>query len=259
MDDWNQNNSSWSGYGDDPWDMPPKTSARPTRHTRRDESAGHSAAPGHTIGSCDADYAGEAVKPGRKKIRWRRIVLPLVIALIAAGAALVIRSKLYRLYSVVSPAPSGFGTADSNGNSDNDFSVDINPDGDSDSRSESEAELTGPSDIDRYTPDGSFTLETVSRAGIEELSYQEIYARVAPSVVSIMAYSDNAGSYATGVILSEDGYILTNQHVVAGCSAARVVTADNESYDALLVGEDASSATVRNWWWATSALPSATR
>lgn len=241
MDDWNQNNSSWSGYGDDPWDMPPKTSARPQRHASRDESAGHSAAPGHTIGSCDADYANEAVNPGRKRIRWRRIVLPLVVALIAAGAALVIRSKLYRLYSVVSPAPSGFGTADSSGNSDNDFSVDIDPDGESDDRDESEAELTGPSDIARYTPDGSFTLETVSRAGMEELSYQEIYAQVAPSVVSIMAYSDNAGSYATGVILSEDGYILTNQHVVAGCSAARVVTADNESYDALLVGEDANT------------------
>ena len=168
-------------------------------------------------------------------------MLPLVVALIAAGAALVIRSKLYRLYSDVSPAPSGFGTADSSGNSDNDFSVDIDPDGESDDRDESEAELTGPSDIARYTPDGSFTLETVSRAGMEELSYQEIYARVAPSVVSIMAYSDNAGSYATGVILSEDGYILTNQHVVAGCSAARVVIADNESYDALLVGEDANT------------------
>ena len=90
MDDWNQNNSSWSGYGDDPWDMPPKTSARPKRHASRDESAGHSAAPGHTIGSCDADYANEAVNPGRKRIRWRRIVLPLVVALIAAGAALVI-------------------------------------------------------------------------------------------------------------------------------------------------------------------------
>ena len=86
MDDWNQNNSSWSGYGDDPWDMPPKTSARPQRHASRDESAGHSAAPGHTIGSCDADYANEAVNPGRKRFRWRRIVLPLVVALIAAIA-----------------------------------------------------------------------------------------------------------------------------------------------------------------------------
>ena len=237
--DWNQNDNRWHG-GDDPWDTPPKSSFRPTRHSKQDESAGHSAGAGHAIGSCDADYAAGSTPgaPRKKRIRPGWIIAAVVVGIIALSAALLIRAALSKYVYGVSLLPSNVsGSEDDNG--DDDFAVDIDPDGDN--RAESYAELTGPSDIERSVPDGSFTLETVTRAGREELSYQDIYATVAPSVVNIMAYSDSAGSYATGVILSEDGYILTNQHVVAGCSAARVVTADNESYDALLVGEDANT------------------
>ena len=60
-------------------------------------------------------------------------------------------------------------------------------------------------------------------------------------MVTITVYGDYSGAYATGIILSEDGYILTNQHVVALQSHAQVTTADNQVYDALLVGEDPNS------------------
>lgn len=228
--DWNQNDHYWRG-GDDPWDTPPKSSSRPT---------GHRAQSGHAIGSCDADYAAESARSTPKKVRFHPgwIIAAVVVAVIVMSAALLIRSAVYDRAFGSASLPGG-DYDDYDDNSDDDFSVDIDPDGDADDRSENE--LTGASSIERYPPDGSFTLETVSRAGREELSYQEIYARVAPSVVNIMAYTDSAGSYATGIILSADGYILTNQHVVAGCSNARVVTSDNESYDALLVGEDANT------------------
>ncbi|WP_302964728.1 S1C family serine protease [uncultured Adlercreutzia sp.] len=47
-------------------------------------------------------------------------------------------------------------------------------------------------------------------------------------------------SQGSGVVLSEDGYIITNNHVVEG-GAAYKVTVAGETYDAELVGTDASS------------------
>lgn len=47
-------------------------------------------------------------------------------------------------------------------------------------------------------------------------------------------------SQGSGVVLSEDGYIITNNHVVEGGAAFKVTVA-GETYDAELVGTDASS------------------
>ena len=50
------------------------------------------------------------------------------------------------------------------------------------------------------------------------------------------------GSVGTGVIFSEDGYILTNCHVIAGCSTCSVLVTDvngvDEEYAARVVGYD---------------------
>ena len=45
----------------------------------------------------------------------------------------------------------------------------------------------------------------------------------------------------SGVIISKDGYILTNNHVVAGAKNIRVRLADGRKFDARLVGRDANS------------------
>jgi serine protease Do len=42
----------------------------------------------------------------------------------------------------------------------------------------------------------------------------------------------------SGVIVSRDGYILTNSHVVAGAAEIEVKTSDGRSFDAVLVGSD---------------------
>jgi Do/DeqQ family serine protease len=42
----------------------------------------------------------------------------------------------------------------------------------------------------------------------------------------------------SGVILSEDGYIVTNNHVIKDAKEITVVTANNDEYDAVLVGTD---------------------
>ena len=42
----------------------------------------------------------------------------------------------------------------------------------------------------------------------------------------------------SSVVLSADGYIITNTHVIEGCSSVEVVLQDDSSYEALLVGMD---------------------
>ncbi|MGN1015436.1 MAG: S1C family serine protease [Faecousia sp.] len=69
------------------------------------------------------------------------------------------------------------------------------------------------------------------------LSLQEIYTLCAPSVVSIT--TDVASG--TGVILSQDGYVVTNAHVVEGGSTVSVRLADDRQFPARLVGADTVS------------------
>ena len=69
-------------------------------------------------------------------------------------------------------------------------------------------------------------------------------AKAAPSVVTIyVASSSNSGS-GSGVVLTDDGYVLTNNHVVAEAGdggTVQVRTADGTLYDATIVGTDPAS------------------
>lgn len=80
-------------------------------------------------------------------------------------------------------------------------------------------------------------------AGDSELTLQQLYSECAPSVVAIYGYVDGKSGFywGTGVILSDDGLILTNTHVLEKCSSAVVKLFDNSEYDATLVGADAIS------------------
>ena len=77
----------------------------------------------------------------------------------------------------------------------------------------------------------------------EELSLQELYRRCSKSIVAISGYMDGKSGYnwGTGVILSEDGLILTNTHVIADCDRATVTLPDDSVCEAKLVGADSIS------------------
>ncbi|MBR2577939.1 MAG: trypsin-like peptidase domain-containing protein [Erysipelotrichaceae bacterium] len=45
----------------------------------------------------------------------------------------------------------------------------------------------------------------------------------------------------SGVIISEDGYIITNQHVIKDAKDVRIQLQDGESYEATIVGQDAKT------------------
>lgn len=86
-----------------------------------------------------------------------------------------------------------------------------------------------------------FTLEFAEPG--EELSLQELYEACAESIVAITGYPDGSLGYywGSGIVLSEDGLILTNAHVLEDCDSARVTLADDSVYEARLVGADAVS------------------
>lgn len=73
------------------------------------------------------------------------------------------------------------------------------------------------------------------------LSFQEIYEKVIPSIVSIEVYRDFSSATGTGVIMTEDGYIVTNHHIIDGFPLGYVVLSDGSEYEAKLVGSDAES------------------
>lgn len=78
----------------------------------------------------------------------------------------------------------------------------------------------------------------------EILSLQELYAQCNPFIVSIAAYQDKTSdnySYGTGVLISSDGYIITNSHIVEGTCRATVTLWDDREFEAFLVGNDPRS------------------
>ena len=70
------------------------------------------------------------------------------------------------------------------------------------------------------------------------LSLQEIYLQNIPSVVSISCSGYGSGSTGTGVILTDNGYIVTNAHVVDGAGAIDVLLTDDRVFSAELIGSD---------------------
>ena len=91
----------------------------------------------------------------------------------------------------------------------------------------------------------------------EALTIQEIYQKVNPSTVTVLTGNrDGSAMVGTGVIFTEDGYILTNAHVIAGGSECYVVLDTGEDYRACLLGldEEKDLAVIKI---AASGLPSA--
>ena len=102
----------------------------------------------------------------------------------------------------------------------------------------------------RLMPEADNTSPVIDTSGaIDKNSYQfvdqkisisDVVERISPSVVSVLTTVDartfwgessvqqGAGS---GVVLSKDGYILTNKHVVSGAKSVVVVLSDGQAYE----------------------------
>ncbi len=113
------------------------------------------------------------------------------------------------------------------------------------------AKLPGSSYSMNVTPNPSMTAEqggATQVANKKLLTVVEIAQKVGPTVVGIntkvqkptifgtSAISEGSGS---GIIISADGYVVTNNHVIEGASEIKVLLSDGKELDAKLVGGDA--------------------
>jgi len=73
------------------------------------------------------------------------------------------------------------------------------------------------------------------------LSLQEIYKNAIRSVVSISCASQYGAFTGTGVVISEDGYIVTNYHVIEDADTIDVMFSDENILAAQVVGRDSVS------------------
>ena len=90
---------------------------------------------------------------------------------------------------------------------------------------------------------GGLRITLASSEGLDELTLGQLYEQSINSIVGVAASVNGQEGYfwGTGIIMTRDGYILTNAHVIAGTDSAAVTTSDGRQYEALLVGEDSQS------------------
>lgn len=83
------------------------------------------------------------------------------------------------------------------------------------------------------------SVENIPQTG--GLSLQQIYEKAIGSVVSISCRTASGSSSGTGVVLSADGYLLTNAHVVEYATAIEILFYDQRALSASIVGMDTAS------------------
>lgn len=101
---------------------------------------------------------------------------------------------------------------------------------------------------------GSSKTASVSKNGYKledatgsKMTVQEVTTKTKDSVVEIKTESVSADAWmqqyvtegaGSGVVMTADGYIMTNNHVIDGASKITVTTSDDKEYEAKLVGTD---------------------
>ena len=108
--------------------------------------------------------------------------------------------------------------------------------------------VTGGNGTTIYT--GNRTPTKVDTAAVnteKELTTAEIYAKYVSSCVgitvdivstNIFGQTVTGAAAGSGFVITEDGYILTNYHVIEGASTVKVTAYDGTTYDAAVIGGD---------------------
>ncbi len=91
---------------------------------------------------------------------------------------------------------------------------------------------------------GGYGVQQLATDSSQVAGIPEIYDAVSPAVVSILCKTSANGyvqsnlSSGSGIILRQDGYIVTNNHVIDGAAEITVTTIAGQSIEATVVGKD---------------------
>ena len=174
------------------------------------------------------DYysTGGQYRPPRKPRNhgWIAATLGVLLLCVTAGATLARETRTTQPQSDT-PQPSPTATEITSGGAQEQAQVSVSP--------------APPQDSG--TVIGTGTVLTITESTGEELALPDIYKKVIPSVVSITASSGSSTSTGTGIIMSSDGYIITNYHVVSSAQQIVVLLTDGQEYAACRVGGDETS------------------
>lgn len=120
--------------------------------------------------------------------------------------------------------------------------------------------VVGVSSLSGFNPFGSHTQGTNSSATLNissqpqtssttatgsELTTTQVANKLTPEVVGVVIYnlqSVEPTAEGSGIVMSQDGYIITNAHVISGAQKIRVVMSNGKTYDNVkTVGQDTKS------------------
>lgn len=93
---------------------------------------------------------------------------------------------------------------------------------------------------DSTVENSTSTTKTASNISATELSVPDVVSKVASAIVGISISTDGGTGYGSGIIISEDGYILTNFHVISSASTIKVDFTNGKSANAKVVNYDSS-------------------
>ena len=99
---------------------------------------------------------------------------------------------------------------------------------------------TGAFLAESYLNGGPAAAAAVTSTITETSDLAPVVAKVAPSVVTVLVDSARSSSLGSGVVLSADGLILTNNHVVAADGTVSVRLAGGQTVPASVVAIDAT-------------------
>ena len=175
------------------------------------------------------DYysTGGQYRPPRKPRNhgWIAATLGVLLLCVTAGATLARENRTAQPQVDAVPQPSPTATEITSGGAQEQTAAAVSP---------------APAQ-DSDTVLGTGTVLTISESTGEEMALPDIYKKVIPSVVSISATNGTSTSTGTGIIMSSDGYIITNYHVVSSAQQIVVLLTDGQEYTACQVGGDETS------------------
>ena len=179
----------------------------------------------------------------RKRRNGGKTALAVIAALLAVFVVSVTSISIYEFVTTGGLPASDPNVSESDGD-DNNMIVtpgqgltDLEKEENDDSNTESEDKTAQQSStVNKDFP----TLEQLA-APEDAMSLPDIYDKVAPSVVGVSCTLRNGSATGTGIIISEDGYIITNAHVVEDAVSVMIVDSEMNEYSAEIVGSDAQT------------------